>query len=304
MSNLRPQQIGDVQNQTASIDLLKVAAVMNRRAEASETARWALAVLAAAFGLVAVFQLDGFLSALAAILGVVVATLDEFMWRPITRRSRSVAVLAQEAFDVRVLCLPWNESKGRRLSVAVVTEFAKKFRGDDSRLRDWYSDVSNIPFPVAELLCQRENVGWSIGLRSSVTRWSVLALSVWLLAGLALGCFMNWLVFEYLYRFVAPTLPIVIVVVTTLGANLSSVRTKRYLADRIDARLADLTPSTAANWSAVGAERDLRVNQDEIFDSRMKSPRVLEWLYRSRRDEDAENYAAEAASRRAYWSTT
>ncbi len=234
------QDINDRQNDVEHIRLLQAADVEHAKAQRVESARWGgVALILSVAGLAAVLFPD--LRVAAAIIGVVFAVLTEIVWPLVTKNSNNRAVLIQEQFDTSLFQIPWNPDLGRPVPLVDVADAAARYGKGDKR--NWYLDVRGIPSPIAETLCQRENLIWDADQREAWAWRLVAGLSAWLAVGLTVSLAAQWYVWQLLAWYIAPpTLPAAALALRSLVQQRSVARTKIELRERIDDALQGLTP--------------------------------------------------------------
>ncbi|MEF9411283.1 S-4TM family putative pore-forming effector [Rhodococcus sp. IITD102] len=291
------QDINDRQNDVEHIRLLQAADVEHAKAQRVESARWGVALILSVAGLAAVLFPD--LRVAAAIIGVVFAVLTEIVWPLVTKNSNNRAVLIQEQFDTSLFQIPWNPDLGRPVPLVDVADAAARYGKGDKR--NWYLDVRGIPSPIAETLCQRENLIWDADQREAWAWRLVAGLSAWLAVGLTVSLAAQWYVWQLLAWYIAPTLPAAALALRSLVQQRSVARTKIELRERIDDALQGLTPHTASPERLNELAEELRTRQDKIFRSRLDSARVPERFYNRLRSRYESNHQVEAEHFKGIW---
>lgn len=220
----------------------------------------------------------------ASLWGVTVLALDIALLNSLQKKWRAQAALIQEAFDTKVLDIPWNEIKvGKRPEPELIHEQARKFGSQAQNweeLKNWYPvSVQQLPVRWGSILCQRTNVWWDSTLRR---KYANALMTVLVLLAIAL----IWLAFSRSMGITDFMMTIVIPMAALYKLGVSQFVDHRDAADRLDKLRdhADKLWSDAIN----GAELDelkmrSRRLQDEIYDGRKRNPPVFDkvfWMFR------------------------
>jgi hypothetical protein len=202
--------IGERQLEAGSISVQRAAAVVHRRVQAIEAARISVGILLAVLGVIAV-SIRG-LTSVAALLGFVFALLVGGVGLALTRKQIRKVALLQELFDVSVFKLEWNEGlAGDPPTEADVHRLAKGLQPGSKRdgyiHRGWYDNIAGIPYPLDVLVCQEQNAGWDLRLRSRYRALSAILIGTWSLLGVAVGVVAGMPVDRLLLTWYLPFLP-------------------------------------------------------------------------------------------------
>jgi hypothetical protein len=194
------------------------------------------------------------------------------------------AAKLQEDFDCDVLEMRRNEFlEGASVDPEEVYDLsAKKFSPEgEQQLRDWYPvAVGNVPMHVGRILCQRENLLYDGNVRKTYSRILRIGLLL-LVAGFAVYSISAGLKVEaFLLTVLAPATPILNWTLREFFRQRDTVETLERLkseSQKLWKRAVDGMPANEA------AERS-RELQDAIYNHRVASPLVFDFLYRFRRD--------------------
>lgn len=190
-------------------------------------------------------------------------------------RKKAQAALVQEELDTGLFKLPWNGSVvGDRLSPELIYSANRKFKDQRARLRDWYGDLSGVPYPLDVLLCQRSNVVWDWRLRRHYAAAISVLCSVLAIAGVALAIGLQMTVWEYLQGVLAPTLPALL-----LGGMLAKQhRQTASEKESIEREIARAWEAGLDDPRAVSTAK-CRSFQDRIYRLRKEGPLVPDMWY-------------------------
>jgi SMODS-associating 4TM effector domain len=255
----------------------------------------------AATGAVLVFFIPE-LKVYVASWGLLVVLFDLIWLTPWQKNLRNSAARIQEEFDCEVLQLPWNDLKaGKHPDPELVKTQSTRYEKWATKmppLRNWYSSrVDELPLHIGRIVCQRSNCWWDSTQRRHYAAWLVGIVGVVfvVVCGLALsgGASLE----AALLKGVIPLSPALLIA-------LRQFSEQREAADRLD----KLKDHCATIWkSALSGKSkssliDLSRNlQDEILENRRKAPPVLDFIFKSLRNEyeasmnhAADHYVSEA----------
>jgi hypothetical protein len=218
-----------------------------------------------------------------ALWGFIVLLCDVFWLAPWLDRRRTEAAQVQEAFDCDVLGLHWNEIKvGKRPDPEVVKEQADRYARWAMQmppLENWYSPTADsVPLHIGRVACQRSNCSWDSRLRRRYASLVVVGCVILGVTILVLSFEHNYTLKDFVLKVVAPSAP-------AIGLCYRQFTEQREAAARLD----DLKDHCDGLWEAglsgIDEEeltRRSRYLQDEIFESRRRSPlvfdKVFKWL--------------------------
>jgi hypothetical protein len=200
----------------------------------------------------------------------------------------------QEAFDADVLSIPWNRFVvGARVDPEDVHSASARLLTPkrEAELLDWYATcVGEIPLPVARLICQRTNISYDARLRQ---RYG----GALLLGTVALGLLLMIVGLAFDLNFSELLLTVLVPFTPVFSWAL---REHRKQADTASA-LMNLKSECEKLWDTAlngGADTEIacgsRELQDAIYQHRVSSPLVFDWVYNKMRrsNEDEANHAA------------
>ena len=225
----------------------------------------------------------------ASLYGLTLALLDILVLTPWQERLRHSAAGVQECFDCDVLELSWNELKaGKKPTLELVHEAVKRYAKRARKmppLQNWYArGVEELPLPVGRIACQRANCWWDAQLRRRY-RVALGGAIAFLFAVVLVVSLVRSLTLENFFLSVlGPLLPLLV-----LGTR--QILQQKEAADRLD-HLREHAESLWEDALRGASDADLREHsrnfQDEILDSRRRSPLVPDLLYNRLQREDEE----------------
>lgn len=121
---------------------------------------------------------------------------------------KELAAFIQQKFDVYVYQMPWDKKifgkeKNVDHEVAIYSKKILDNQKEKEKLKDWYiSEADNKTLLEGILSCQRENLGWDVGLRKRFKNTCVILRILIILAILLIGLYKNENIIELFIRFV------------------------------------------------------------------------------------------------------
>jgi len=218
--------------------------------------------------------------AILAVIGGVWLVVSRVVLEGIEAKRVKQAATIQEQFDVDLLNLRWNQVLvGDRVSPELISSATANFKGDREKLKGWYADTGNIPYPLDVLLCQRANLVWDWRLRRHYA-WIVSILTVFLFSsGIILAVATNLALLDYLLALLIPSLAALLNGVEAAKEHFKIAEEK----ERVEKVVSALWKSGLEKPSSISIE-ECRNVQDCIFALRSKRPLVPDRCYAWLRD--------------------
>jgi hypothetical protein len=197
---------------------------------------------------------------------------------------------------VELFGLPWVTGTRGEVSDVEIHRLAAKFQGSESKKRDWYVNVRDLPRAYAVMICQRQNLLWDADLRLRWSAWVVAAVSIWITLGVAVALIADWSTRDLFIRWFAPNLPAILFGVRQAYGHWGVALTKQRLRLDLEGHLNKLRPGAPTPHVHARLLAEARRRQDEILNLRRRQERVPNRFYDARRRED-EAAHTEAAAR-------
>lgn len=211
-----------------------------------------------------------------------IALVLDFLLVGVEERKIKEAATIQEEFDTSLFALPWNQ---RLVGVKVMPEeislVARRFKGDQQKIYNWYSDTGAVAYPLNVLLCQRTNLAWDWNLRRLFATLLFIVPVVYVIALVVFAIVNDQLVSDFLLALVLPALSAILESFRDGRKHLAITNDKREAA----ASLLEMIERGAKNPRSV-SKKDCRSIQDCIFIQRRDGPLVPNWLYNLKRSHD------------------
>jgi hypothetical protein len=243
---------------------------------------WLAGPIAVAFALLSLHvpSLKGFI----ALWAILVLVADLAWLTPWQKRLRDSAAKIQELFDCDVLGLPWNDLKGgARPDPELVKEQSDRVGGVSLAppLENWYSPASaDLPIHIARIACQRSNCWWDSNQRRRYAVAVFAATCVIVLTIVGIGMLERVTLEDFIVRALVPIFPILVLGYRQITEQMDAARR----VDRLKEHAKRLWEEVVAGMTAAAATRASRNLQDEILESRARSPLVFDFVFRRLRD--------------------
>ncbi len=270
--------IPEKQLRTAMLSLIRARTLVYRRAKLCQSVVIAITLLLPVMAATAAVLMPSARAAIAT-AAVLIAVFDAtFIDRWMKARLKEGAKL-QEQFDCEVLDIHWNEFlTGVPVDAEAVYENGHKKLSDfdELRLRDWYPTVvATAPIEVARLICQRENLLYDSSIRVSYRCLLLWAVVVYVAAVVMLSAITSLDFSNVVLTYFVPAAPALIWAIRESNRQSDTVDTLSRLKVEseklLKAAIQGITPHDARTRS-----REL---QDAIYNHRVSSTLVFEWLY-------------------------
>src|SRR5262249_39560790 len=144
-------------------------------------------------------------------------------------------------------------------------------------LNDWYPPaVGILPIEIARIVCQRENCQWdgSQRLRYAQVRTGIVAAVLG--AVVVLGFVRHLVILDWATAVFLPLAPLVVLGLKESRDNFESAERL----DELKAHALRLWDQAMHRSTPHALTTGARALQDEIFDSRRRSPLVFDWVFR------------------------
>ncbi|KPH14058.1 S-4TM family putative pore-forming effector [Chryseobacterium sp. ERMR1:04] len=226
-------------------------------------------------------------------LTIILIVLEK-VFETIINRNKKIAASIQEKFDLDVLNIKENETLNLAyIDLDIIREFSKKARKDNQKVQkvtNWYSDkIVSLATNVSILFCQRMNICYDFSIRRKYNIYlgglSLFTFIILLFISLYMGITLK----SFILQVLLPCLPIFNYSYKEINANIESIDNLQKLKEIIEHEL------SISNNSSVINEHKLRNIQDRIFNNRILSPLIPDFIYKLfwSKLEDQMNYSVE-----------
>lgn len=183
-----------------------------------------------------------------------------------------VAAKLQDQFDVNVFQISPNHILvGDPVSKETIVALSEKYKGTVDE--KWYGDLDMLIFPLDVVVSQRGNIVWDWRLRKNYLTVFIVFLVLLLAGGVALACYQNMSLGDYVKVIFIPGLAAYILGYKDIEEHIDNIRAKQSLEKRTDA----LIDAHIAKISLLN-EIQLRQLQDLIYILRKCSATVPTWF--------------------------
>ncbi|BDI05749.1 S-4TM family putative pore-forming effector [Sphaerotilus microaerophilus] len=286
-------QILALQNESPYVDCLVAQERLYGRSKRWLGGQLWLALIGIAGSVTAYLYAD--LKFAVGLYGLLVLLLEALWLNPRHKQWREAGAHALEEFDNRLLGMDWNVHRAPRpktLSELLNERGRHTAKTLNRNLLNWYHPwwpdarfkLSDLPLPLARLVCQRQNVWWDSRQREEYAEWLR-----WILFGsLVLAIVLALLYVRQHGGTPAQAVESALVVFVLPLAGFFKLMYQMYTEQR-DAivQINKLRDTGADIWKAALADpespellRLSRALQDEIYEGRRRRPVVFDFIYK------------------------
>lgn len=283
----KPRQIGELQNTAQSITLLRAAAVAHRHAQRTQVLSLACSILIALLSVVAAAVPRA--AAPVTAIGALWALAYALVLAPRSGRDLRASATLQEMFDVALFGLPWNAvAVGDPLSEDQILDLSRRYRGDDSRLRDYYL-VADAPAPYPVLFCQKQNLEWGARIRQRFANTLIVLVLLWCAIGALVGLASSLSLGSLVTVWYVPSLGLLLLCLDIYRAQVGITEERTRVLELLRGYFRAGAPTSDGSHRA---DTFIREVQDALFHLRKQQPRVPDWLFKRFRDRDLARFQA------------
>lgn len=274
------------QNSERMLDLHRAVAVAHRQAQRVHAAALLMSVAVAALGVVA--RVAPSSTAVVGLVGAGWTAVYAVALAPWAARYQRTSATLQEMLDTELFELPWNRvAVGEKIPEDRVSDLKYRYRGDESRLRDYYL-VAAVPGPYDVLFCLEQNLAWGSRVRERYGQLLLAVAAVWAAAGLAVGFSASLQVSQLISGWFVPSLGLLLLCLDIYRAQLSNTRERTRVRAIVAAASSDPVGAPLApgpEWTTFA-----RQVQDVLFQLRRQQPRTPVWFFRRFHDRDRRDF--------------
>lgn len=216
-----------------------------------------------------------------ALWGMLILLMDLLLFTPWQKRLRESAARIQESFDCDVLDLPWNGLKvGKVPDSELVKEQAEKYaRWADTMppLTDWYPlETAELPPHIGRIVCQRANCWWDAKQRRRYALVIIGGVAAVVVVMFVASLGREFTVDDFVLKAFAPLAPMLALGIRQFIENTDAAARLDKLKEHSEQLWGDALGGRSESQSTI----DSRSLQDEIFDSRKRSPFVFDSIFK------------------------
>ncbi|EIV91907.1 S-4TM family putative pore-forming effector [Frankia sp. QA3] len=280
------RRIDQLQNSEHCLALLRAVAVTHRHAQRAQSVSLAVSLVVAGLGLAA--TLVPAMTPTTVFVGALWAVTYAIFVVPWSGRHLQTSATLQEMFDVVLFNLPWNAVvAGDRVPEDELSRLSRRFRHDESRLRDYYL-VAAVPPPYDMLFCLEQNLAWGSRVRRRFAAALVAVVTLWCAAGVVVGIVTNSTISELASGWFVPSFGLLLLCLDTYRAQISITSERTRVLGLLRAASEDATSPALATEPALTLFT--RQIQDVLFQLRRQQPRVPNWFFQRFHDSDMTDF--------------
>ena len=291
-----PCKISTEQNSDESLQLLAAGSTFYGKAKVVAGIQFILLVPAALIASLLILSKPDW-KLWATFYSLTAALLDVLVLDRLQTHYRKMGAKTQELFDTTLFQLNWKTTRsGPKPDGEDLTRAASSFQKanpDRSFLKDWYpSIVSELPLPLARLICQRAVCKWDTDLRRTFSIGAIVSLAVVLLGVVLIALAGEMKAGDVILKIYAPVAPAVLWCIREFLRQRDALSGLEKLKSHIESVWEKALRGSATVSELAADARDI---QDCLFDGRSRHPLIFNWVYRIARRFQEDGMKAKAA---------
>ena len=209
-------------------------------------------------------------------------------------RNKKTAASIQEKFDTNIFDIPENELLN---SVFIDHDIVRKYSKKDklnankiSRVTNWYSTrIDCLQTNIAILFCQRMNICYDQNIKKKYNKLLISLSVLTFITLLIISLTNDFSLKKFIIEVILPSIPILNFTYKEINQNIESVDNLQKLREIIENKLSSLSRNDVIEIE------ELRNIQDRIFNNRILSPLIPDFIYKIlwTELEDEMNYSVE-----------
>lgn len=209
-------------------------------------------------------------------------------------RNKKTAASIQEKFDTNIFDMPENELLN---SVFIDHDIVRKYSKKDklnankiSRITNWYSTrIDCLQTNIAILFCQRMNICYDQNIKKKYNKLLISLSVLTFITLLIISLTNDFSLKKFIIEVILPSIPILNFTYKEINQNIESVDNLQKLREIIENKLSSLSRNDVIEIE------ELRNIQDRIFNNRILSPLIPDFIYKIlwTELEDEMNYSVE-----------
>lgn len=209
-------------------------------------------------------------------------------------RNKKTAASIQEKFDTNIFDIPENELLN---SVFIDHDIVRKYSKKDklnankiSRVTNWYSTrIDCLQTNIAILFCQRMNICYDQNIKKKYNKLLISLSVLTFITLLIISLTNDFSLKKFVIEVILPSIPILNFTYKEINQNIESVDNLQKLREIIENKLSSLSRNDVIEIE------ELRNIQDRIFNNRILSPLIPDFIYKIlwTELEDEMNYSVE-----------
>lgn len=194
-------------------------------------------------------------------------------------RCKKTAASIQENFDTTIFPLSENELLNTTfVDSDIIRKYSRKDKKNNKKVEkvtNWYSkEIENINTNVAILFCQRMNICYDQNIKKKYNILLVILSILTFLILFGFSLFNNFSLMKFMIEVILPSIPIFTFTYKEFNTNLESVDNLQKLREIIEQNLNSISINNSVNVE------ELRKIQDRIYQNRILSPLIPDFIYR------------------------
>lgn len=260
------------QNTTKKLQLLSAYSMLYLYAKRIMGIRTIISILVTSVGTLVALIIPNSI-VLVASIGAIWALISEIFLKTIEKREIREGAIIQEEFDTDLFKIPWNLNLvGSKITPELIISADREFKGDRSKLKNWYPNTGNTTRPLDILLCQRSCIVWDWRLRGIYITAVAVASIGWFAIEVIIAIALNLSLLNFFLTLFLPSSALYLIAFDIIKDNYELLG----LRQKLDNKVAKLLSSNRNNSVTIKKCRDI---QDDLFRLRSKGALIPNWFY-------------------------
>lgn len=228
------------------------------------------------------------------IIYAIIAIFGEKVLEIFIDRNKKTAASIQEKFDVDIYNITENELLNSVfVDYDIIRKYSKKDKNNAkkvAKVTNWYSEkIDRLQTNIAILFCQRMNICYDQNIKKKYNHLLIVLAGVTFATLLIIALINDFSLKKFIIEVILPSLPIFNFTYKEISTNLESIDNLQKLREIIETRLNILSINETIDVE------ELRNIQDRIFQNRILSPLIPDFIYKLlwTELEDQMNYSVE-----------
>lgn len=213
----------------------------------------------------------------------ILAVIIELKLERIVSQLKKTAASIQEMFDCKVLNIPYNPVRVSDPATSeTIFEYSEKFlkKNPNHKLRDWYSiKIASVSTNIATVICQRSNCTYDFSIRKKYNTGLGVVATTTFIALLVSAAATDISFQKLLVNVIFPSVPIFVLAYKQYHTNNESIANLQMLRTLLETALRNATLLSTIEPPLI------RSIQDKLYDNRVLSPLLPDWVFDTYRDE-------------------
>ncbi|MDQ0932766.1 hypothetical protein QFZ49_002696 [Streptomyces turgidiscabies] len=167
---------------------------------------------------------------------------------------------------------------------------ARRYTAPESRLHDYFFEVTALSRPLDVFACQLQTLGWGARVRRRYATTVTCALVLWAMAGVGTGLARSMTVSDLLLHWFVPSLGLLLLGLDTVAAQRDTAGAREHARSVLLAAMREHVSRGRPPEDVPGLLQLARQGQDVLLQTRLGQVRVPDWFFRRFQTSDREDF--------------